>query len=104
MRFKMRIQSIEENNNIVTVHFVNGEKLSVDLLIGCDGIHSPTRAYVVGKDIKPNFANVSVIIGASKLSKEEGKALRLTKGLHFFFGEKCNLGVGPFGEDGTWGW
>ncbi|KIM26901.1 hypothetical protein M408DRAFT_24927 [Serendipita vermifera MAFF 305830] len=104
MRFKLRLKSITETDKIVTAHFTNGEDLSADLLIGCDGIHSPTRAYVVGEDIKPDFANASVIVGLSKLTSQEEETLNLKKGFNMHLGSKASVGVLPLDQDGTWGW
>lgn len=103
-RFKMRLQSIEEKDSIVTAHFTNGEKLSADLLIGCDGIHSPTRSYVVGEDLKPDFANASVLVGLSKLTKEDEDSIHLSRGFNMFIGSEVGFGLFPADPSGTWGW
>jgi 2-polyprenyl-6-methoxyphenol hydroxylase-like FAD-dependent oxidoreductase len=103
MRFNMRLKSIEEKNGIVSAHFNDGETLQGDLLVGCDGIHSLTRAYVVGSDIKPDFANASIIIGLSKLSKEDEETANL-RGVNAFFGTEANVGVFPVKNDGTCIW
>jgi 2-polyprenyl-6-methoxyphenol hydroxylase-like FAD-dependent oxidoreductase len=100
----MRLTSIEENNGVVSAHFNNGETLDGDILVGCDGIHSPTRAYVVGSDIKPDFANASIIIGLSKLSKEDEEAAKLARGVNMFLGAEANFGLFPADSDGMWVW
>jgi 2-polyprenyl-6-methoxyphenol hydroxylase-like FAD-dependent oxidoreductase len=104
MRFNMRLQSIEEKNGVVSAHFNDGETLNGDLLVGCDGIHSPTRAYVVGSDTKPDFANASVVIGLSKVRKEDEEAAKLTRGANLFLGTEANFGLLPADSDGTWVW
>jgi 2-polyprenyl-6-methoxyphenol hydroxylase-like FAD-dependent oxidoreductase len=103
MRFNMRLKSIEEKNGVVSAHFNDGETLQGDLLVGCDGIHSPTRAYVVGSDVKPDFANASIIIGLSKLSMEDEEAANL-KGVNAFFGTQANVGLFPVDPQGTCIW
>ncbi|CAG8739520.1 2655_t:CDS:2, partial [Acaulospora colombiana] len=62
---------IEEKDNIVTAHFENGQTLTADLLIGCDGIHSVTRTYVLGDDSSPRFTGASVILGLTKVTPED---------------------------------
>lgn len=103
MRFNMRLKSIEEEDGVVSAYFNDGETLQGDLLVGCDGIHSPTRAYVVGSDIKPEFANASAIIGLSKLSKEDEGTANL-RGVNAFFGAEGNAGIFPADSQGTWVW
>ncbi|KIM26899.1 hypothetical protein M408DRAFT_330278 [Serendipita vermifera MAFF 305830] len=102
MRFNMRLESIQESDNAVTAHFDNGESLTGDLLVGCDGIHSPTRAYVVGEDIKPRFANVSLIIGLSKFTAEESTAI--SDGFNLHLGQGTNFGCYRADNEGTWAW
>jgi 2-polyprenyl-6-methoxyphenol hydroxylase-like FAD-dependent oxidoreductase len=44
VRFDMRLENIEERYNMVIAYFDNGGTLTGDVLVGCDGIHSPTSA------------------------------------------------------------
>jgi 2-polyprenyl-6-methoxyphenol hydroxylase-like FAD-dependent oxidoreductase len=104
MRYNLRLTRIEERDNIVTAHFANNESLTADLLIGCDGIHSVTRSYVVGEDIKPSFAGVSVIIGLTKITEEEAEAAGITRGFHFWLGHRTAFGCFPCSPDGIWAW
>lgn len=43
LRLDMNCARFEQNENIVTVHFENGESDSADVLVGADGIHSVVR-------------------------------------------------------------
>ena len=104
MRFNMRLESIEEKGNMVIARFDNGETLTGDVLVGCDGIHSPTRAYVVGEDIKPRFANVSLIIGLSKITAEDPGFSNLSDGFSLHLGRGTNFGCYRADNEGTWAW
>ncbi|CCA69880.1 hypothetical protein PIIN_03819 [Serendipita indica DSM 11827] len=99
--YNMRLDRIEESPDSVTAHFRNGETLTADLLIGCDGIHSVTRKYVVGEDVKPRFAETSDVLGISKLSPEEDATL--FQGMTIALGPGTFFGCFPCG-DHTWGW
>ncbi len=52
------VAGIDQNDASVTVSFENGESVSGDLLIGCDGIHSQVRASLFGK-INPQYTGQS---------------------------------------------
>lgn len=104
MRFNMRLESIEEKDNTVIAHFDNGETLTGDILVGCDGIHSPTRAYVVGEDVKARFAGVSLIIGLSKVSAEELGSVDISDGFTLHLGRGTNFGCYRADNEGTWAW
>jgi len=104
MRFNMRLENIEEKDGIVTAYFDNGETLNGDILVGCDGIHSPTRAYVVGADIKPSFASISLIIGLSKFTPEEAETAKLGEGFTLHLGRGTDFGCFRADNEGTWAW
>ena len=42
VRFNKQAVRIEENENTVTVHFKDGSKASGDILVGAEGVHSPS--------------------------------------------------------------
>ncbi|KAK6844479.1 monooxygenase [Apiospora arundinis] len=51
VQFNKQAVRIEENDNGVTVHFKDGSKASGDILVGAEGVQSPTRKYLLnGKD------------------------------------------------------
>jgi 2-polyprenyl-6-methoxyphenol hydroxylase-like FAD-dependent oxidoreductase len=104
MRYNMRLTKIEEKDNVVTAHFANGETLTADVLIGCDGIHSVTRTYVLGEDSNPRFTGASVILGLTKVTPEEIKSAGIESGFHVWTGHGTTFGCYPCSPDGIWGW
>ena len=48
--FNQLIDSIEQNDDDVKVHFKDGRTEHYDLVIGADGIHSATRRMVFNKE------------------------------------------------------
>ena len=50
-------QSIEQNNDLVSIGFEDGEEQQFDLLIGADGIHSMVRAQMFGAE-HPEFTGI----------------------------------------------
>lgn len=54
--FNKRLEDIEEALKGVTLYFKDGQSARADMVIGADGVHSPTRKYLVGADLaKPQF-------------------------------------------------
>ncbi|PVF99425.1 FAD/NAD(P)-binding domain-containing protein [Serendipita vermifera] len=104
MRYNMRLSKIEENDSVVKAHFENGQTMTADLLIGCDGIHSVTRAYVLGDDSNPRFAGASVILGLTKVTPEEVNDAGIKPGFHAWTGHGTVFGCYPCSPDGIWGW
>lgn len=51
-----RCIGFEQDDQTVKISFENGEKVSADLLIGCDGINSIIREFMIG-DGKPRYLN-----------------------------------------------
>ena len=48
--FNKRLRSIEDKNGSgVVIHFKDGTTTTADALIGADGIHSPTRGFLLGE-------------------------------------------------------
>ena len=45
-----RCTSVEHDGSRPTVHFANGERVTAELVIGADGVHSAVREYVAGAD------------------------------------------------------
>lgn len=104
MRFNMRLTAVEEKDQVVTARFKDGTTLDADLLIGCDGIHSVVRSYVVGDVAKPRYAGVSTVQGLSKLSAEDEAAAGLNHSLNFWLGHGVMFGTYPSDQEGSWSW
>lgn len=62
----MRLSKVDENDNhTVTLNFENGTAVTVDALIGCDGIRSTVRKQILGADhlaAEPVFCGVYTYI------------------------------------------
>ncbi|KIM31335.1 hypothetical protein M408DRAFT_327579 [Serendipita vermifera MAFF 305830] len=104
MRFNMRLTAVEEKDQVVTARFKDGTTLDADLLIGCDGIHSVVRSYVVGDVAKPRYAGVSTVQGLSNLSAEDEAAAGLNHSLNFWLGHGVMFGTYPADQEGSWSW
>ena len=51
LSFDKRLQSISENDDdTIDLTFKDGTAVHADCMIGCDGVHSITRAYLLGAD------------------------------------------------------
>lgn len=48
--FGKRAASVEQREDIVKVNFRDGEEVEADCVLGADGVHSVTRAYILGPD------------------------------------------------------
>ena len=44
------LESLEQDLNSVTVHFANGNSDTASFVVGCDGLHSNTRACLFGRE------------------------------------------------------
>ncbi|MDO7538701.1 FAD-dependent urate hydroxylase HpxO [Acinetobacter nosocomialis] len=51
-----KMVSLEDKADYVEVHFADGSSTQADLLIGADGTHSMTRAYVLGQQVQRRYA------------------------------------------------
>ena len=54
LRLGRRLERYENRGDKIVAHFVGGESIEADLLVGADGIHSAVRAQMLGPD-KPEF-------------------------------------------------
>jgi len=57
---KRVVQIVDNGENGVTLHFKDNTTVIADAVIGADGIHSPTRAFLLGADhpaTKPQFTH-----------------------------------------------
>lgn len=64
---KKTIQIEESSADGVLVTFEDGESVSGDLLLGCDGIHSVTRNLLVEGDRSPKYTGVCAVMARTKL-------------------------------------
>lgn len=104
MRFNLRLQKVEEVNNKVIAHFKNGEIMTADVLIGCDGIHSVARQYVTGitgQASEPTFAGSSTVLGLSKLPPDVDK--EFPEGMSMWIGHGSFFGCFRTDPHGGWG-
>ncbi|QIO07682.1 FAD-dependent urate hydroxylase HpxO [Acinetobacter lanii] len=51
-----KMVALQDNGEAVTVHFADGSQVKADLLVGADGTHSITRAYVLGEQVERRYA------------------------------------------------
>ncbi|USW47325.1 Putative FAD-binding domain, FAD/NAD(P)-binding domain superfamily [Septoria linicola] len=65
-----RTVKIEETAEKVTLHFEDGESVSADLLMGCDGIHSVTRLKHVEPERKATYSGVSNAFGFAPIDPD----------------------------------
>ena len=54
IRLNHKIQTVEPGNDFAAIVFPDGKRMGFDVLIGADGIHSPTRTALFGPD-NPEF-------------------------------------------------
>ena len=48
--------SFIDQENQVLINFADGTQVQADLLVGADGTHSITRAYVWGEQVESRYA------------------------------------------------
>ncbi|KAJ9620568.1 hypothetical protein H2203_007774 [Taxawa tesnikishii (nom. ined.)] len=48
--FGKKLETIKESEEGVTLQFKDGTSAQADVMLGCDGVHSITRAYLLGAD------------------------------------------------------
>ncbi|KAJ7683270.1 putative kynurenine 3-monooxygenase [Mycena olivaceomarginata] len=69
VRYGVRIASIEDHDDSVTLHFEDGTTARGDILIGADGIHSKVREHVLGASAPtPTFLGSCMVTGTLPLA------------------------------------
>ena len=94
-----RLDRIEESGTGVTAHFVDGTSATGDILIGCDGVGSPTRRWIDPAAPEPAYTGLLSIGGFARV---DGLApTPLTQ--HMVFGARGFFGY-LVRDDGTVYW
>jgi salicylate hydroxylase len=78
-----RCISVEEDGSGATVHFADGQRVTADLVVGADGVHSVVREYVAGADA-PTWARQVSWRGLA--DGDVGRAIGLEVRHHSFWG------------------
>ncbi|MGB3632498.1 MAG: PPOX class F420-dependent oxidoreductase [Rubrobacteraceae bacterium] len=89
IEFGKRLKEVEiTSGHAVVANFEDGTEASGDLLVGCDGIHSPTRRSVMPDAPKPRYASTIDSGGFTRtpdVPPSDG-VMRMTFGTQAFFG------------------
>lgn len=73
-----KMVSLEDKADFVEVHFADGSSTQADLLIGADGTHSMTRAYVLGQQVQRRYAGYVNWNGLVEISEDLAPAQQWT--------------------------
>lgn len=73
-----KMVSLEEKTDYVEVHFTDGSSTQADLVIGADGTHSLTRAYVLGQQVQRRYAGYVNWNGLVEISEDLAPAQQWT--------------------------
>ena len=65
-----KVVEIVESPQEVTLKFEDGETVSGDVLLGCDGIHSAVRSLLIDPERKPTYTGSSVVMATSTVRPE----------------------------------
>ena len=63
VRWEHQLESLEQDDEHVTVTFTNGVKETFSFVIGCDGIRSSTRKAIFGEEPPPAYTGISMVRG-----------------------------------------
>lgn len=69
-----KMLSFTETNDVVTVQFADGTQVQTQLLVGADGTHSITRAYVLGEQVERRYAGYVNWNGLVEISEDYAPA------------------------------
>lgn len=69
-----KMLAFTEADNVVTVQFADGTQVQTQLLVGADGTHSSTRAYVLGEQVERRYAGYVNWNGLVEISEEYAPA------------------------------
>ena len=99
IRFGARLTDITAEPDVVHATFADGHKASADILIGCDGIGSPTRTHIDAHAPNPRYSG---LVGLGGFARVAG--LSPTPATqHFVFGRRSFFGY-LVRADGTVYW
>lgn len=73
-----KMVNLEDKADFVEVHFADGSSTQADLLIGADGTHSMTRAYVLGQQVQRRYAGYVNWNGLVEISEDLAPAQQWT--------------------------
>lgn len=73
-----KMVSLEDKADYVEVYFADGSSTQADLLIGADGTHSMTRAYVLGQQVQRRYAGYVNWNGLVDISEDLAPAQQWT--------------------------
>ena len=96
IEFGKRLVSAETTGAGVRAHFDDGSDAASDLLIGCDGVHSPTRSLIDVKAPPPRYVGLLNFGGYTP-----GTPVGEAGTWHMIFGARAFFGYVPHGSRGT---
>jgi len=73
-----KMVSLDDKADYVEVHFADGSSTQADLVIGADGTHSLTRAYVLGQQVQRRYAGYVNWNGLVEISEDLAPAQQWT--------------------------
>ncbi|MGN2484901.1 FAD-dependent urate hydroxylase HpxO [Acinetobacter calcoaceticus] len=73
-----KMVSLDDKADFVEVHFADGSSTQADLVIGADGTHSITRAYVLGQQVQRRYAGYVNWNGLVEISEDLAPAQQWT--------------------------
>lgn len=90
-----RMMGLVENGEKVTVSFADGSEIQTDLLVGADGTHSITRAYVLGTQVERRYAGYVNWNGLVEITDKLAQADQWTT----FVGEGKRVSLMPIADN-----
>ena len=90
-----KMVALEDDGQQVTVSFADGSTLQTELLVGADGTHSMTRAYVLGETVERRYAGYVNWNGLVEISADLAPADQWTT----FVGEGKRASLMPVADN-----